>query len=50
MMVTHHEWGESSNNKEEEYNERKMVEIPLNLVEIMRGLMEELQIFRAKND
>jgi hypothetical protein len=49
-MVTHHEWGESSHNKEEESDERRMVETPPNLVETMRSLREELQIFKADND
>jgi hypothetical protein len=50
MMVTHHEWGESSHNKEEESDERRMVETPPNLVETVRSLREELQIFKADND
>jgi len=30
-MVNHHEWGESSHKKEEENNERGVVETPPNL-------------------
>jgi hypothetical protein len=40
MMVTHQELGESSHNKEEESDERRVVEIPPILVENVRSLME----------
>jgi hypothetical protein len=49
-MVTHHEWGESSHNKEEESDERRAVETPPNLAETVRSLMVELQSFKADND
>jgi len=49
-MVTHHVWGESSHNEEEESYERSMLEIPPNLVETMRIIMEELQRFKADNE
>jgi hypothetical protein len=49
-MVTHHEWEESSHNKEEESDERRMVETPPNLVDIVRNLRAELQSFKDDND
>jgi hypothetical protein len=39
-MVTHHEMGESSHNKEEEFDERRVVETPPDLDETVRSLME----------
>ena len=48
-MVTHHEWGEISHNREEEPNERRVVGTPPNLIETVRSLMEELQIFKVEN-
>jgi hypothetical protein len=39
-MVTHHELGDSSHDREEEYDERRVVETPSYLVEIVRILME----------
>jgi hypothetical protein len=47
-MVTHHELGEISHNRDEEYDERRVVETPPGLTEIVRILMEELQ--RCKDD
>jgi hypothetical protein len=38
-MVTHHELGEISHNREEEYDERRVVETPSYLVKIVRSLM-----------
>jgi hypothetical protein len=38
-MVTHQELGESSHNREEEYDERRVVETLPNLVETMIILM-----------
>jgi len=49
-MVTHHEWGESSHNKEEEPNEIIMVETPPNLDKTVKILRTELKIFKADND
>jgi hypothetical protein len=49
-MVTHHEFGESSHNREEESNERRVVETPPNLVEIVRSLMAKLQSYKADNE
>jgi hypothetical protein len=42
--------GRSSHNKEEDYDERRVVETPLKLVENVRSLMAELQIFKENND
>jgi hypothetical protein len=39
-MVTHHELGENSHNREEESDERKVVETPPYLDETVRSLME----------
>jgi hypothetical protein len=41
-MVTHQELGEISHNREEEYDERRVVETLLNISETIRSLMEEL--------
>jgi hypothetical protein len=39
-MVAHQELGEISHNREEEYDERRVVETPPNLAEAVRSLME----------
>ena len=49
-MVTHQELGESSHNREEESDERRVVETPPNLVETVRILMAELQSYKADNE
>jgi hypothetical protein len=49
-MVTHHELGESSHNREEEYDERRAVETLPHLDETMRSLMEELHSCKADNE
>jgi hypothetical protein len=49
-MVTHHELGEVSHNREEDSDERRAVETPPNLAETIRSLMEELQICKANNE
>jgi hypothetical protein len=49
-MVTHHELGESSHNRKEEYDERRVVETHPDLVETVRSLMEELQSCKAENE
>ena len=38
----HHEVGDGSHNRDEEYDERRAVETPPDLDEIVRSLMEEL--------
>ena len=47
-MVTHHEVGEGSHNRDEESDERKAVGTPLDLDKTVRSLMVELQ--RCKDD
>jgi hypothetical protein len=49
-MVTHHELGEISHNREEESDERRVVETPPDLDETVRSLMEELQSCKADNE
>jgi hypothetical protein len=49
-MVTHHELGEISHNREEESDERRAVETPPNLVETIRSLMAELQSCKADKE
>jgi hypothetical protein len=49
-MVTHHELGEISHNREEDYVERRVVETPPDLAETVRSLMEELQRFKVDNE
>ena len=49
-MVMHHEVGDGSHNRDEESNERRVVETPPDLVETMRSLMVELQSCKADNE
>ena len=49
-MVTHHEVGDGSHNRDEESNERRAVETPPDLAEIVRSLMVELQSCKADNE
>jgi hypothetical protein len=49
-MVTHHEVGEGSKNKDKEFDERRAVGTPPNLVETVRSLMVELQSCKADNE
>jgi DNA polymerase III alpha subunit (gram-positive type) len=49
-MVTHHELGEISHNREEESDERRVVETPPDLAETVRSLMEELQSCKDDNE
>jgi hypothetical protein len=41
-MVTHHELGEISHNREEEFDERRAVETPPDFVEKVKSLVAEL--------
>jgi hypothetical protein len=41
-MVTHHEVGEGSHNRDEESNERRAAGTPPGLAEIVRSLMVKL--------
>ena len=49
-MVTHHEVGDGSHNRDEESDERRVVETPPDLVETLRSLMVELQSFKDNNE
>jgi hypothetical protein len=49
-MATHHEFGESSHNKEEDSDERRVVETPPDLDKTVRSLMVELQSCKEDND
>jgi hypothetical protein len=49
-MVTHHEVGEGSHNRDEEFDERRAAGIPPGLVETVRSLMVELQRYKAENE
>jgi hypothetical protein len=42
--------GEVSHNRDEESNERRAVETPLDLAEIVRSLMAERQRWKADNE
>jgi hypothetical protein len=49
-MVTHHEVGDGSHNRDEESDERRAVETPPDLAETVRSLMVELQSCKANNE
>jgi hypothetical protein len=49
-MVTCHEVGDGSHNRDEESDERRAVETPLDLDETVRSLMVELQSCKADNE
>jgi hypothetical protein len=49
-MVTHQEVGEGSHNRDKDFDERRVVGTPLDLVETMRSVMVELQRCKAEND
>jgi hypothetical protein len=49
-MVTHHEVGDGSHNRDEESDERRAVETPPDLAETVRSLMAELQSCKADNE
>jgi hypothetical protein len=49
-MMTHHEVGEGSHNRDEEFDERRVVGTPLDLAETVRSLMVELQSCKANNE
>jgi hypothetical protein len=48
-MVTHHEVGDGSHNRDEESDKRRVVETPPDLAETVRSLMVELQRCKADN-
>ena len=49
-MVTHHEVGEGSHNRDKESDERRAVETPPDLAETVRSLMVKLQSSKADNE
>jgi hypothetical protein len=49
-MVTHHEVGEGSHNRDKESDERRVVGTPPDLTDIVRSLMVELQSCKADNE
>jgi hypothetical protein len=49
-MVTHHEVGDGSHNRDEEYDERRVVETFSVLAEIVESLVAELQSCKADNE
>jgi hypothetical protein len=49
-MVTHHEVGEGSHNRDEEYDERRVMETPPDLAEKIRSLMAELRSCKVDNE
>jgi hypothetical protein len=49
-MVTHHQVGEGSHNRDKETNERRVVGTPPDLVDIVRSLMVELQSCKVENE
>ena len=49
-MVMHHKVGDGSHNRDEESEERRAVETPLDLAETMKSLMVELQSCKANNE
>jgi hypothetical protein len=49
-MAMHHEVGEGSHNRDEESDERRVVETPPDLAETVRSLMAELQSCKADNE
>jgi hypothetical protein len=49
-MMTCHEVGDGSHNRDEESDERRAVETPPNLVETIRSLRVELKSFKADDE
>jgi hypothetical protein len=49
-MVTCHEVGDGSHNRDEESDERRAMETPLDLDETVRSLKAELQSCKADNE
>jgi hypothetical protein len=49
-MVTHHEVGEGSHNRDEDSDERRVAGTPPDLAETVRSLMVELQCCKADNE
>ena len=49
-MVTHHEVGDGSHNRDKESDERRVLETTLDLAKTVRSLMVELQRCKADNE
>jgi hypothetical protein len=49
-MVMHHEVGDGSHNRDEEFDEKRAAETPPDLAETVRSLMVELQSCKADNE
>jgi hypothetical protein len=49
-MVTFHEVGDGSHNRDEESDERRVVETPPDLVKTVRNLMAKLQSYKVDNE
>ena len=49
-MVTSHEVGDGSHNRDKESNERRTLETPMDLVETVRSLRAELQSCKDDNE
>jgi hypothetical protein len=49
-MMNHHEVGEGSHNRDEEFDERRAVGTPPDLAETVRSLMVELQSCKDDNE
>jgi hypothetical protein len=49
-MMTCHEVGDGSHNREEESDERRVVETPPDMDETIRSLRAELHSFKADNE
>jgi hypothetical protein len=49
-MVTHHEVGEGSHNRDEDFEERRATRTPPDLDDIVRSLMVELQRCKVDNE
>jgi hypothetical protein len=49
-MVTHHEVGEGSHNRDKESDERRETGTPPDLAKTVRSLMVELQSYKVDNE
>ena len=49
-IMTHHEIGEGSHNRDEECDERRVIGTPPDLAETVRSLMVKLQSCKANNE
>ena len=49
-MVTHHEVGEGSHNRDKESDERRAIGTPQDIAETVRSLMVELKSCKADNE